>query len=112
MKWYTFGQMLMAIRIGQSASTPDGRVLRRNAQGLLWVGGREEGKWVEIRDYLFSDLWRITEDELSPEEALLREDHERREREMLENQYEELRGEYLEQRCSRDQQSGRGGQNE
>lgn len=111
MEMYTFGQMLMAIRIGQSASTPDGRTLKRNSDGLVWIGGREDGKWVEIRDYLFSDLWCISEGDLHPQEMLKREAHERREREMLVNQYEELRGEYLEQRRSRAQQPGRGGQN-
>lgn len=46
---------------------------------------------VEIKDYLFSDLWRIYEDEESQQEGIGREQHEQREREMLENQYEELR---------------------
>lgn len=44
---------------------------------------------VEIKDYLFSDLWRIYEDQESQQEGIGREQHEQREREMLENQYEE-----------------------
>lgn len=59
--------------------------------GTFWINGILKGKVVEIKDYLFSDLWRIYEDEESQQEGIGREQHEQREREMLENQYEELR---------------------
>ncbi|UQZ35034.1 hypothetical protein C2I18_16800 [Paenibacillus sp. PK3_47] len=95
MEWYTLGQMLMKIRIGQKAATADGRTVMRTADGLFWTGGREHGRAVEIKDYLFSDIWRIYEDEESLQESAGREERERREREMIENQYEELRGEWL-----------------
>lgn len=91
MECYTFGQMLMAIRIGQKAETPDGRTVIRTSEGLVWTSGILSGRIVEIKDYLFSDLWQIYEDEESINVGLDREKHERREREMLENQYEELR---------------------
>ncbi|WP_379132246.1 hypothetical protein [Paenibacillus sp. sgz500958] len=96
MEWYTFGQMLMNVRTGQKASTPDGRTVLRTPAGMFWRGGTMDGKIVEIKDYLFSDLWRIYEDEESLKERGNRGEHERREREMLENQYEELRTTYLE----------------
>lgn len=35
MEWYTFGQMLMAIRMGQKAETPDGRMVMRTSTGLF-----------------------------------------------------------------------------
>ncbi|WP_042197888.1 hypothetical protein [Paenibacillus camerounensis] len=98
MQWYTFGQMLARIRIGQKAVTPDGRAVIRSAGGLLWRGGRLSGTVVEIRDYLFSDIWAISEDETVMPESGLREAHERREREMLINQYEEVREEFLRDR--------------
>lgn len=95
MKWYTFGQMLMQIRIGQKAATPDGRTVLRTSGGLFWQEGRLAGRVVEIKDYLFSDIWTIFEDEESLRESGGREEHERREREMLVNQYEEQREDYL-----------------
>ncbi|MFC3748849.1 hypothetical protein [Paenibacillus sp. GCM10012306] len=110
MEWYTFGQMLMNIRIGQKAMTPDGRTLWRSSAGLFWRGGRQDGKIVEIRDYLFTDLWRIEEDDEGGEEAEKREAVERKERVMLENQYEELRWEYLMQRRNGTENKGRGGE--
>ncbi|MFD5019221.1 hypothetical protein ACFWMP_09945 [Paenibacillus sp. NPDC058367] len=91
MECYTFGQMLMTIRMGQKAETPDGRIVMRTSAGLIWTNGILNGKTVEIKDYLFSDLWQIYEDEESMKEGIGREKHEKREREMLENQYEELR---------------------
>ena len=91
MECYTFGQMLMNIRMGQKAETPDGRMVMRTSAGLVWTSGILYGKTVEIKDYLFSDLWQIYEDEESKKEGIGREKHEKREREMLENQYEELR---------------------
>ncbi|OKP97101.1 hypothetical protein [Paenibacillus sp. P46E] len=95
MEWYTFGQMLMHIRLGQKAATPDGRTVLRTSAGLLWQGGRMDGIFVEIKDYLFSDLWRIYEDEASLKESHNRDFLERREREMLENQYEDQRWNYM-----------------
>jgi len=91
MECYTFGQMLMTIRMGQKAETSDGRIVMRTSAGLIWTNGILNGKTVEIKDYLFSDLWQIYEDEESMKEGIGREKHEKREREMLENQYEELR---------------------
>lgn len=91
MECYTFGQMLMTIRMGQKAETPDSRIVMRTSAGLIWTNGILNGKTVEIKDYLFSDLWQIYEDEESMKEGIGREKHEKREREMLENQYEELR---------------------
>ncbi|QWU17139.1 hypothetical protein SAMN04487895_11395 [Paenibacillus sophorae] len=98
MEWHTFGQMLMNIRVGQKASTPDGRTLVRTPEGLCWSGGRRDGVLVEIRGYLFSDLWRIFEDEESSVWAAGREEAEALEREMLENQYEELLSAFREER--------------
>ncbi|WP_310831581.1 hypothetical protein [Paenibacillus pedocola] len=95
MKWYTFGQMLMQIRIGQKAATPDGRTVLRTSKGLLWQNGRSAGAAVEIKDYLFSDIWNIFEDDESLQESAGREELEQREREMLANQYEEIRWEFL-----------------
>jgi hypothetical protein len=113
MEWYTFGQMLIAIRIGQKATTPDGRTLLRTSDGLFWNGGRLDGTIVEVKDYLFSDLWRIDEDEMSQEAEEKQAEHERKEQQMLENQYEELRAEYLEHRreLNLEQHRERGGQN-
>ncbi len=91
MECYTFGQMLMTIRMVQKAETPDGRIVMRTSAGLIWTNGLLNGKTVEIKDYLFSDLWQIYEDEESMKEGVRREKYEEREREMLENQYEELR---------------------
>lgn len=98
MEWYTFGQLLMHIRIGQKGSTPDGRTVLRTASGLFWQGGRMDGTAVEIKEYLFSDIWRIYEDEQSLKHSSGREEQERKEREMLENQYEELRWTFIEDR--------------
>lgn len=88
----------MQIRIGQKAATPDGRTVLRTSGGLFWLEGRLAGETVEIKDYLFSDIWTIYEDEESLREGSVREEHERREREMLVNQYEEARQEFLETR--------------
>lgn len=98
MKWFTFGQMLMQIRIGQKAATPDGRTVIRTSGGLVWQGGRLSGTVVEVRGYLFSDIWTISEDEASLQTGGDREAHERREHEMLVNQYEEARQTFLEER--------------
>lgn len=101
-EWYTFGQLLMRIRLGEQASTPDGRVLIRTPDGLRWkdVQSGGTGKFVEIRDYLFSDLWRIDPAE-SVEWLEQRERKEQLEREMLENQYEEIRAAMLQDRRER-----------
>lgn len=98
MEWYTFGQMLIHIRLGQKASTPDGRTLMRTPEGLFWTEGRSKGAVVEIRSYLFTDLWRIYEDGESAVWKEGREKAEAAEKEMLENQYEELLAEYRERR--------------
>lgn len=106
MEWYTFGQMLMQIRLGQKAVTPDGRTVIRTSGGLVWQEGRLAGAVVEIRDYLFSDIWTIIQDEESLREAGDREAHERREREMLVNQYEEARQMFLERRKDPAEEAG------
>ncbi|CAM4481442.1 hypothetical protein [Paenibacillus typhae] len=107
MEWYTFGQMLMQIRLGQKAVTPDGRTVIRTSGGLVWQEGRLAGAVVEIRDYLFSDIWTIIQHEESLREAGDREAHERREREMLVNQYEEARQMFLERRKDPAEEAGR-----
>lgn len=98
MEWYTFGQMLIHIRLGQKAATPDGRTLVRRPGGLCWTEGERIGALVEIKRHLFSDLWRIFEDEESLIWASGRENAEAEERQMLENQYEELLAAYREER--------------
>jgi hypothetical protein len=90
MQWYTFGQMIAVIRLGQCASTIDeARTIMRTAKGIIWVNGREQGRYVEIKDYLFSDLWRIHEDEEISISLAEREQYEQHEYHMLENQYME-----------------------
>ncbi|WP_156995793.1 hypothetical protein [Paenibacillus stellifer] len=43
MEWYTFGQMLIHLRLGQKAATPDGRTLvRRPEYEELLAAYREE----------------------------------------------------------------------
>lgn len=90
MQWYTFGQMMAVIRLGQQASTIDNaRIIMRTTQGIIWVNGRQQGQCVEIKDYLFSDLWHIYEDEDTLISLSEREQYEQREHHMLENQYME-----------------------
>ncbi|MNL82392.1 hypothetical protein D3C87_2097650 [compost metagenome] len=43
MEWYTFGQMLIHLRLGQKAATPDGRTLVRRPEGLIWTEGERIG---------------------------------------------------------------------
>ncbi|MDO7907139.1 hypothetical protein Q5741_12040 [Paenibacillus sp. JX-17] len=88
MEWLTLGGMLQTIRIGQKASTAGhSRTAVRRPDGLFWIGGILDGKPVEIRDYLFSDIWTIYEDEESAEWIPFREELEHKEREMIENQF-------------------------
>lgn len=99
MEWFTFGNMLETIRIGQKASTPCfSRTVIRTPSGLYWTGGIWNGKVVEIRDYLFSDIWTIYEDEESLVWEEYREPMERKIIEMITNQYEEERAQRLEER--------------
>ncbi|MNW34862.1 hypothetical protein D3C74_118490 [compost metagenome] len=92
MDWLTLGHMVRSIRIGQKASTPGyGRTVIRRPDGLYWANGILSGKVVELRDYLFSDIWTIYEDEDSKQWVEYRDQIEKREREMIENQYEEAR---------------------
>ncbi|MNT97945.1 hypothetical protein D3C72_2404040 [compost metagenome] len=63
----------------------------RRPDGLYWANGILSGKVVELRDYLFSDIWTIYEDEDSKQWVEYRDQIEKREREMIENQYEEAR---------------------
>ncbi|WP_046213202.1 hypothetical protein [Paenibacillus wulumuqiensis] len=92
MNWYTLGQMLSAIRLGQKARTMDSmRTVIRTTDGLLWAEGRQSGQRVSLQDYLFTDLWTIYEDEDTAIWLPQRDSHEQREREMLENQYMEWR---------------------
>ncbi|WP_046225641.1 hypothetical protein [Paenibacillus dauci] len=94
MNWYTLGQMLSAIRLGQKARTMDGiRIVIRTTDGLLWAEGRLSGQRVSLQDYLFTDLWTIYEDEDTVSWLPQRDSYEQREREMLENQYLEWRAE-------------------
>lgn len=90
MKWYTFGQMIASIRLGQKATTIDeARIIMRTTKGIIWVNGREQGRYVEIKDYLFSDLWHIYEDEEQSISFSEREQYEQQEYAMIENQYME-----------------------
>ncbi|MFB5763686.1 hypothetical protein [Paenibacillus medicaginis] len=92
MEWLTLPSMLSRIRIGQKASTPGfGRTVIRRPDGLYWCGGLLDGKIVEIRDYLFSDIWTLYEDEESLQWVQFREHEEHKEREMIENQVDDLR---------------------
>ncbi|WP_211747010.1 hypothetical protein [Paenibacillus sp. Marseille-Q4541] len=92
MQWFTFGNMVERIRIGQKASTPGFlRTVIRTPEGLFWNGGTWNGKIVEIRDYLFSDIWTIYEDEESLMWEKGREPLEHRIVEMITNQFEEER---------------------
>ncbi|MFB5267524.1 hypothetical protein ACE41H_12125 [Paenibacillus enshidis] len=92
MEWLTLPSMLGRIRIGQKASTPGfGRTVIRRPDGLYWCGGLLNGKIVEIRDYLFSDIWTLYEDEESLQWIKFREREEHKEREMIENQVDDLR---------------------
>ncbi|ALP35846.1 hypothetical protein ASL14_06345 [Paenibacillus sp. IHB B 3084] len=91
MEWYMFSPMISRIRVGQKASTPGfSRILIRRPEGLYWSGGSQSGKVVEIRDYLFSDIWTIYEDEECEPWIGLREQMEPREQDMIINQYEDL----------------------
>lgn len=97
MTWYTLGQLLSAIRIGQKARTMDGmRVVLRSDAGLVWAEGRTAGQPVGLQEHLFSDLWTIFEDEETQRWLPERDVYERRLHEMLENQYWEWRAERLE----------------
>ncbi|KAA9004689.1 hypothetical protein F4V43_10215 [Paenibacillus spiritus] len=99
MQWYTLGQLLAVMRPGQKASTPDGRTVVRTDRGLEWSGGRENGRLVELRDPLFSDLWTFSGEEDSRSRTS-RDSRAAwaREREMIVNQYEEWLADYREQK--------------
>jgi hypothetical protein len=84
--------MITRIRIGQKASTPGfSRTVIRRPDGLFWVGGIWAGQVVQLRDFLFSDIWTIYEDEETEQWLKFRNAYERTEREMIENQFEDLR---------------------
>lgn len=52
--WFTLGNMITRIRIGQKASTPGfSRTVIRRPDGLFWVGGIWSGQVVQLRDFLF-----------------------------------------------------------
>ncbi|MEJ8306523.1 hypothetical protein [Saccharibacillus sacchari] len=92
MNWYTFGQMLNAIKLGQVAETADGyRRIRLLPEGLAWITGPYADSLVKVEGYLLSDLWTILEDETSERFAEQRADWERKRMEMLENQLFEQR---------------------
>lgn len=92
MDWYTLGNMITRIRIGQKASTPgfSCTVIRR-PDGLFWVGGIWSGQVVQLRDFLFSDIWTIYDDEETEQWLEFRSQVEQKEREMIVNQFEDLR---------------------
>jgi len=46
---------------------------------------------VQLRDFLFSDIWTIYEDEDTEQWLAFRDSYERKEREMIVNQFEDLR---------------------
>ncbi|MEY8744056.1 hypothetical protein [Paenibacillus tundrae] len=92
MEWYTLGHMITRIRIGQKASTPGfSRTVIRRPDGLFWVGGIWAGQVVQLRDFLFSDIWTIYEDEDTEQWLAFRDLYERKEQEMIVNQFEDLR---------------------
>ena len=92
MGWYTFGQMLNAIKLGQVAEAADRqRRVRLLPEGLSWITGPYAGQLVRVESYLLSDLWRIREDERSERFAEPRAEWERKRTEMLENQLFEER---------------------
>ncbi|WIV20032.1 hypothetical protein QPK24_04765 [Paenibacillus polygoni] len=106
MEWFTFGNMVETIRIGQKASTPGfSRTVIRTPSGLYWTGGIWNGKIVEIRDYLFSDIWTIYEDEESLVWEEYREPMERKIVEMITNQYEEERAQRREEKKAKSTQT-------
>ncbi|MCM3785213.1 hypothetical protein M3231_19750 [Neobacillus mesonae] len=89
MEWYTFSNMIGQIRIGQKASTPGhSRTVIRKPDGLYWSSGIWNGKVVEMKDYLFSDIWTIYEDEESLVWLEYRAQAEQKEQEMITNQFE------------------------
>lgn len=90
--WFTLGNMITRIRIGQKASTPGfSRTVIRRPDGLFWVGGIWSGQIVQLRDYLFSDIWTIYDDEETEQWLEYRTQIEQKEREMIVNQFEDLR---------------------
>ena len=92
MDWFTLGNMITRIRIGQKASTPGfSRTVTRRPDGLFWVGGIWSGQVVQLRDFLFSDIWTIYDDEETEQWLEFRTKVEQKEREMIENQFEDLR---------------------
>lgn len=96
MNWYTFGQMLNAIKLGQLAEASDGyRRIRLVPEGLVWLTGPYADRLVTVEGYLLSDLWTIREDEISERFAEQRADWERKRMEMLENQLFEQRARRL-----------------
>nr|WP_272907647.1 hypothetical protein [Paenibacillus xylanexedens] len=90
--WFTLGNMITRIRIGQKASTPGfSRTVIRRPDGLFWVGGIWSGQVVQLRDFLFSDIWTIYDDEETEQWLEFRSQVEQKEREMIVNQFEDLR---------------------
>ncbi|WJH31013.1 hypothetical protein N6H13_10800 [Paenibacillus sp. CC-CFT742] len=60
MEWFTLGNMITRIRIGQKASTPGfSRTVIRRPDGLFWVGGIWAGQVVQLRDFLFQIYGRF-----------------------------------------------------
>ncbi|MCQ4086624.1 hypothetical protein [Saccharibacillus sp. JS10] len=97
MNWYTFGQMLNIIQLGQIAEAADRqRQMRLLPQGLVWVNGPYRDRIVQVQDYLLSDLWHIVEDEDSKSWIEKRAEWERKRIEMLESQLFEQRAQRFE----------------
>lgn len=92
MRSYTFGQMLEAIELGQIAEAADGiRRMKLTSEGMVWLTGPYSGRIVEVRGYLLSDLWTLSEDEGNENSTEEREQWRRKRTEMLENQWFERR---------------------
>ena len=92
MEWYTLGHMITRIRIGQKASTPGfSRTVIRRPDGLFWVGGIWAGQVVQLRDFFFFFFWTIDEGEDAEQWLAFRDSYERKEQEMIVNQFEDLR---------------------
>ncbi|GEM_PF-973315 len=92
MNWYTFGQMLEAIELGQLAEAADGlRRMKLTPEGLVWANGPYSGQLVQVRSYLLSDIWTLLEDNENKTLAEEREYWRHKRTEMLENQWFEQR---------------------
>ncbi|WP_172251824.1 hypothetical protein [Saccharibacillus deserti] len=110
MGWYTFGQLLHVIELGQTAEAADGeRRMQLLSEGLVWLNGPYAGQIVRVQNYLLSDLWTIAENERSAAPSEERVRWQRRRLEMLENQWFEQRGRRFDRPDAEGEIEGSGG---